>query len=145
MENWTVRLKAEDLDAIRRFGESAYPHECCGLLLGRLEKGEKFLEELYPVANTWDEDTRHKRFLISPVQLIQGEKHAREKKLEVLGFYHSHPDAEAKPSSFDLENAWPFYSYIIVAIKARRAKELNSWRMVEDRTRFDPESIITIK
>lgn len=145
MVNWIVRLKAEDLDAIRKYGELAYPHECCGLLLGRLQNGEKVLEELYPVANTWDENTRHNRFLISPVQLIKGEKHAREKKLEVLGFYHSHPEAKAEPSSFDLEHAWPFYSYIIVAVKERRAQELNSWRMVEDRTRFDPETIIPIE
>ena len=145
MVNWVVRLKAEDLDAIRKHGESAYPHECCGLLLGRLQNEEKVFEEIYPVANTWEEESQRNRFLISPVQLIQGEKHAREENLEVLGFYHSHPEAQADPSKFDLENAWPFYSYIIVSVRERRARELNSWRMVEDRSRFEPETIIPIE
>lgn len=145
MAKETIRLKAEHLDSIRKHGEAAFPYECCGLLLGRLENGDKFLEELYPVSNAWEENAQHHRFLISPDRLIEGENYARRKNLEVLGFYHSHPEAEARPSSFDLEHAWPFYSYIIVSIKERQARELSSWRMTDDRTRFDPEPMILVE
>lgn len=144
MANRIIRSKAEHLDFIRKQGETAYPHECCGAILGRLDNGDKTLEELYPITNTREETARHNRFLISPDQLIEGEKYARGKGLEVLGFYHSHPEAEARPSSYDLEHAWPFYSYIIVSVRGRQARELNCWQMADDRSRFDPETIVTI-
>jgi proteasome lid subunit RPN8/RPN11 len=83
--------------------------------------------------------------LIPPESVLKAEKYAREKKLDVLGFYHSHPNAEARPSQFDLDHAWPFYSYIIVSVKGNKAQEMNSWKMAEDRSRFDPESIIALE
>jgi proteasome lid subunit RPN8/RPN11 len=137
-----IRVKADHVEAIKRHGESTFPLECCGLLLGRLVDGEKILEETYEVANAKEEGTKHNRFLIPPEAVLKGERYAREKKLEVLGFYHSHPNAEARPSRFDLDHAWPFYSYIIVSVKANKAQEMNSWKMTEDRSRFDPEPIL---
>jgi len=137
-----IRVKANHLEAIKRHGESTFPLECCGLLLGRLVGGEKILEETCEVSNAKEEGTKHNRFLIPPEAILKGERYAREKKLEVLGFYHSHPNAEARPSQFDLEHAWPFYSYIIVSVKGNKALEMNSWKMTEDRSRFDPEPIL---
>ena len=72
---------------------------------------------------------------------MRGEKYAREKGLDVVGFYHSHPDDRAVPSQYDLEHAWPTYSYIVVSIEKGRADDLRSWEMEPDRSRFNEEAI----
>lgn len=140
-----IKVRQRHLESIRRHGESTFPDECCGLLLGRLVDGEKIIEATYLVANAKEEGSKHNRFLIPPQAVLKGERYAREKKLEVLGFYHSHPNAEARPSQFDLDHAWPFYSYLIVSVKNRKAQEINSWKMAADRSRFDVESIVQLE
>lgn len=72
---------------------------------------------------------------------MHGEKEARAKGLDVIGFYHSHPNAPARPSQYDLDHAWPFYSYIIVSVQDRAAAAMTSWRLKDDRNAFDPEEI----
>jgi len=139
-----IKLKPVHLDAIRKHGEATFPYECCGLLLGRIIDGGKILEETYAAENAKEPGTQHNRFLIPPRAMLQAERYAREKKLDVLGFYHSHPNAEARPSQFDLDHAWPFYSYVIVSVKGNKAQAVNSWKMTEDRSRFDPEDIVTL-
>lgn len=138
-----ITLKPEHLDAILRHGEADYPHECCGLLIGRFEPdGGKIVEEALAISNAREEAAKRNRFLITPDELLRGEKHARQLKLDVLGFYHSHPDHPASPSQFDLEHAWPVYSYIIVSVSQGRAAELTSWELEADRSRFNPEVLI---
>jgi len=127
---------------IRRHGEAEYPHECCGLLIGRFdESGRKVVTEIYPVSNAREEQARHNRSLILPEELMRGERHARELKLDVVGNYHSHPDHPAIPSSFDLEHAWPTWSYVIVSVQQSKAVDLRSWELEADRSRFNVEEI----
>jgi len=127
---------------IRRHGEAEYPHECCGLLIGRFDEGgRKVVTEIYPVSNAREEQARHNRSLILPEELMRGERHARELKLDVVGNYHSHPDHPAIPSSFDLEHAWPTWSYVIVSVKQGKAIDLLSWELEADRSRFNEEKI----
>lgn len=137
-----IRITAEVAQAIRVHGENEYPHECCGLLLGRMDLVEnKEVVETLPLSNSREVEARHNRFLITPPMLLAGEKQARQKKLDIVGFYHSHPDHPANPSSFDLEHAWPTYSYIIVAVYAKHSKDLRSWTLESDRSRFNAEPI----
>jgi proteasome lid subunit RPN8/RPN11 len=126
---------------IRRHGERDYPYECCGLMLGRFEDGRKRVIETYPISNAREEEAKRNRFLIRPEELMRGEKYAREKDLDVVGFYHSHPDDRAVPSQYDLEHAWPTYSYIVVAVANGHAADLRSWEMESDRSRFNEEEI----
>ena len=127
---------------IRRHGEAEYPHECCGLLIGRFDEGgRKVVTEIHPVSNAREEQARHNRSLILPEELMRGERHARELKLDVVGNYHSHPDHPAIPSSFDLEHAWPTWSYVIVSVKQGKAIDLLSWELEADRSRFNEEKI----
>lgn len=136
-----IRLKDSHLEAMKRQAEAAYPDECCGLLLGR-ERGEtKSMEELLPMENA-REDSPHNRFLIPPEKMKEGNRLARERGMEVLGFYHSHPDAEARPSAYDLEHAWPWYSYVILWVKRGEAAGVTAWRMTEDRSGFASEEIL---
>jgi proteasome lid subunit RPN8/RPN11 len=138
-----ITLHREHEDEIRRQGEQEYPHECCGLLLGRTETdGTKRVVEVYPVSNAREEEARHNRSLILPGEYLRGERHARARALDVLGNYHSHPDHPAVPSQFDLEHAWPTWSYIIVSVREGKAVELRSWEMRDDRSRFDEEELM---
>ncbi|MFN8005828.1 MAG: M67 family metallopeptidase [Terriglobia bacterium] len=132
-------MTRSQIEQIRKEGENSYPQECCGLLLGEMVEGVKLIRETYSVNNAREEAAKYNRFLIPPSAVHEAERYARSRKLEVLGFYHSHPNAEARPSAFDLEHAWPFYSYVIVSVKDRQALELTCWRMQDDRTRFAPE------
>jgi proteasome lid subunit RPN8/RPN11 len=97
--------------------------------------------EIYPISNAREESAKRNRFLITPEELMKGERYARRHDLEVVGFYHSHPDSPAVPSQYDLEHAWPTYSYIIVSTSADRANDLFSWEQEPDRSRFNQEEI----
>jgi proteasome lid subunit RPN8/RPN11 len=137
-----IQLSEQQLAQIRRHGERDYPFECCGLMLGRFEvDGRKIGLEIYPISNAREEEAKRNRFLIRPDELMRGEKYAREKGLDVVGFYHSHPDDRAVPSQYDLEHAWPTYSYVVVAVEQGRAIDLRSWEMMPDRSRFNEEEI----
>jgi proteasome lid subunit RPN8/RPN11 len=104
--------------------------------------GEKSVVETYPISNAREESAKRNRFLIQPEELMKGERYAAGKKLDVVGFYHSHPDCPAVPSQYDLEHAWPTYSYIIVSVSAESANDLFSWEQRPDRSQFDSEEIV---
>ncbi len=134
----TLRLTEALIEEIRRHGERAYPAECCGILAGRSGEVKKVLRAI-PVANRRTDDPH--RYLISPDDLRRIEEELRPSGLEVVGCYHSHPDHPAEPSAFDTEQAWPWYSYIIVSVERGRAADLTSWVLDDDRSTMHPESV----
>jgi len=136
-----IELEEEQLTEMREHGERDYPFECCGLMLGRFEEGRKVVLQTYPISNAREEEAKRNRFLIRPEELLRGEKYARENGFDVTGFYHSHPDDRAVPSQYDLEHAWPTYSYIVVSVEQGQAVDLRSWEMESDRSRFNEEEI----
>lgn len=136
-----IAITEKLLTEIREHGIRDYPYECCGLLLGRFDEDRKVVSETYPISNAREESAKRNRFLITPEELMKGERYARQHNLEVVGFYHSHPDSPAVPSQYDLEHAWPTYSYIIVSTSADRANDLFSWEQEPDRSRFNQEEI----
>jgi proteasome lid subunit RPN8/RPN11 len=136
-----ITIAEQQLTEIREHGVRDYPYECCGLLLGRFDENVKTVRETYAISNAREESAKRNRFLITPEELMRGERYAREHDLEVVGFYHSHPDSPAVPSQYDLEHAWPTYSYIIVSTKADSANDLFSWEQEPDRSRFNQEEI----
>ena len=143
LHNPMIQLAAQQHDEIVAHGERDYPYECCGLLLGRfVEDGAKACSEIYPISNAREEEAKRNRFLIRPEELLRGEREAAAKSLEVVGFYHSHPDHPAVPSQYDLEHAWPRYSYIVVAVRSGQGEDLRSWEMQTDRSRFNEEEIL---
>ena len=137
-----ILLNQPHVEAINAHGERDYPYECCGLLIGRFaEDGSKQVVETYPISNAREEEAKRNRFLIRPEELLAGERAAMQKGLDVVGFYHSHPDDRPVPSQYDLEHAWPTYSYIVVAITKGSGDGLRSWEMESDRSRFNEEEI----
>ena len=134
----TLRMPAPLLDQVRREGERAYPSECCGAIAGPVE-GEKRAARLYPLANRRTDDPH--RYLIEAEQLRSVEREAQANNWEILGFYHSHPDHPAIPSEFDTSHAWPWYSYLIVAVADGLAESAASWVLDPDRPRMQRETL----
>lgn len=144
-----LRIMEAQLENIFRHGERTYPHECCGLLLGPAPgAGERLVTEAYPMRNA-NTATPHNRFDFDPQEHLAAQRAARERGLEIVGFYHSHPDHPARPSQIDLDHAaWPGYSYVIVAIhqgKALAGEEgCGSFELADDRSRFLREAVTTV-
>jgi proteasome lid subunit RPN8/RPN11 len=139
-----IELNEQQLTEMREHAQRDYPFECCGLMLGRFADGRKVMAQTYPISNAREEEAKRNRFLIRPEELMRGEKYARENGFEVVGFYHSHPDDRAVPSQYDLEHAWPTYSYIVVSVEKGQAVDLRSWEMESDRSRFNQEEITIV-
>ncbi len=138
----SIRISIEHFELIKADGEGAFPNECCGFILGKHNNGEKEVRALLPTSNEREDLEQYHRFLITPQAYLQAEKYAREKGLDVIGFYHSHPGAPARPSHYDLEHAWPWYSYIIVSVLEGRAEDVTSWVLQDDRVQFNEEKIV---
>lgn len=135
-------LRAKETEIVHTHLCRTYPEEGCGVLVGRERNGVREVVHVVPVENR-REDSRARRYLISPEQLLAADRSARAAGLEVVGFFHSHPDHPPEPSSFDRENAWPWYSYLIVSVQRGSVAGQSAWRLREDRTRFDSEPIET--
>jgi proteasome lid subunit RPN8/RPN11 len=136
----TVRLPEALADAIRGLGEAAYPAECCGALAGRVVSGDvKEVVRLEPAVNRRTDDPH--RYLIAPDDSRRLEKQLKSEGLEIVGYYHSHPDHPAVPSAFDADHAWPWYSYVIVRVDRGRGADLASWVLDDDLPRMQPESL----
>ncbi len=139
-----LKIDKKNFDLIKAYGEKSFPLECCGFLLGRQNGGTKEVVTPLPAYNARVGQVRHHRFLITPQTFLEGEKFAKERGLDVVGFYHSHPNAKAKPSTYDLEHSWPWYSYIIVSVKDQKAETMTSWVLQDDRVKFIKEEIILL-
>jgi len=136
----SLHLGAPDRETIDAHAARAYPEEGCGVMLGRDEGGRRIVDEVMVLENA-GESSRHNRYVISPEQFLRAERRARDRGVDVVGFFHSHPDHPAQPSAFDLEHAWPYYSYLIVSVTSGRVTDARSWRLSDDRSRFDPEPL----
>jgi proteasome lid subunit RPN8/RPN11 len=138
-----IILEKTHLTAIQQHGVATYPHECCGFLLGRIEENRRVVEQTRRAQNQRS-DSPHNRYQISPQEYMRAERLAAEAGLEIIGFYHSHPDHPARPSQFDLENAWPGLVYVIVGVNAGKADKMTAWVLADDRSRFLPEEITIV-
>lgn len=136
-----IFITEEHKKAIEAHGERTYPNECGGMLIGRFENGRKSLVELLPMENAMAEAEQHNRVLITPKDVLRAERYARERKLDVVGYYHSHPDDKAVPSQFDLDHALPVWTYIIVSVLDGKAADVKAWEMENDRSKFNEEEM----
>lgn len=145
-----LMLKGELDTLIRRAGEGAYPEECCGVLYGRDVDGRRIVEAVEAVENSFEAGEKYHRFSITGEVLMRAEKRAAVEGRLVVGFYHSHPDHPARPSEFDREHGWPFYSYVIVAVAGSggagsgRSGELTSWVLSEVTEQFQKQDVKVI-
>jgi len=130
------------LDDIRRHGATAYPEEGCGFLLGTVtEDGRNRVTAVQPVANRQPEH-RERRYQITADDYRAAEETAAEEGLDVVGFYHSHPDHPPRPSETDLAEAtFPGYTYVIVSVHDGTPENVTAWSLASDRSQFNREEI----
>lgn len=149
-----LEISTAHLGAIRAHAEITYPDECCGLLLGKC-LDSKTLVQVMATENAWSPEaaesfhiddsavglTKRRHYTIAPQVMLLAQRQARDRQLEIIGIYHSHPDTGAIPSEFDRVYAWQQYSYVIVSVQNGKACELLSWSL-DDNHQFQPEEII---
>ncbi len=142
----TLTLSEANLQALRARGEETYPHECCGILLGHLRGEVNEVVELMRAGNTRT-DSAHNRYHIAPQELITAQRAGRKSGLDIVGFYHSHPDHPAQWSATDFAEAhWFGCSYVITAVMQGRATVTNAFLLRgtnEDDKRFEDQFIRT--
>jgi proteasome lid subunit RPN8/RPN11 len=153
-----IRLTEAQRDRIRAHGAEAFPYECCGVLLGDVVEGVKIVREARALSNTFAPSLefeqsvgitdaapvlhgQERRFLISPEEMLALQREEMRTKRKILGFYHSHPNHPAQPSAYDLEWAWPWWSYLIVSVCEGIPDALTGWVLEEDRQAFQLETI----
>ena len=149
-----IVISAEQLQIIYTHAINIYPEECCGILLGKIDKADKKIIEVIPTINAWGETelvadleiadelvrTKNSRYAIAPQDIFQAQKRARSLQLEIMGFFHSHPDNPAIPSTCDRDRAWLVYAYPIVSVIQGKVRDIKSWVLDSD-GKFQPEEI----
>lgn len=144
MNSESIFVATDVLATIGHHAAATYPEECCGGLLGSSTPGgERRIMRVVAVQNA-SRDERARRYLIEPELVLSFEREAATHELELVGFYHSHPDHPARPSAVDRDHAWPWYSYIIVPVERGVEGAPRAWRLRDDRERFDEERIIEV-
>lgn len=131
-------LISENLkNQIETQARASYPYECCGIIFGHFEDEDsggdlRRVQSLQNVENKFEEGEKHHRFKIDSDTLFKAELSARKNKIDIVGFYHSHPDHPAVPSDYDRDNALPGYSYIITSVTKDGIKDFRSWQLKKD-------------
>jgi len=124
-----LKISQLHYQALRRHGEETYPHECCGVLLGRIDGGERVVTSTERCGNT-RRDSPQNRYNIDPKELVRVQRQAREREEDIVGFYHSHPDHPARWSATDLAEAhWFGCSYVITSVEKGKAVQTNSFEL----------------
>ncbi|WP_309728065.1 M67 family metallopeptidase [Chamaesiphon sp. OTE_75_metabat_556] len=150
----TILITTTQLQVIHQHAETIYPEECCGILLGTIDKFTKTVVEVIPTMNIWEPAesidtpaasgelarTKTSRYTIPPQDILQSQKRGRDLNLNIVGFFHSHPDYPATPSVCDRDLAWYVYSYPIISVVDGKVTDLQSW-VLDDLGVFQLEAI----
>lgn len=140
-----VIISTEELEKIKAHGSESFPDEACGVMIGNItgtseNGGVVEVLETRRMRNI-NVGNPNRRYDIDPRDLMKMEDYAEDKKLELVGIYHSHPNHPSTPSQYDLNHAWPNLSYLILSVQQGTPAKVDSWRLTEDRTRFFQEII----
>jgi len=141
-----LKIDGQQWKEVRRHGEETYPHECCGVLLGEAQDGMRIVLEVVRCANARI-DSPQNRYQIDPEEIFRILRDGEKRQLDIVGFYHSHPDHPARWSKTDLEEAhWLGCSYVITSVEQGRAAQTNSFLLAgagEEEKRFEDEPVET--
>jgi proteasome lid subunit RPN8/RPN11 len=128
-----IRIDTEPWAAMVSHAQEAYPNECCGAMLGSLDGDRKLVREALPLENAF-EGAQATRYELRPADLLAADKAARERHMDLIGIYHSHPDCDAYFSRTDLQNSCPWYSFVVLSVQKGLFHHANSWLPNVDQT-----------
>ena len=121
-----IRIENEPWSAMVAHARRTYPNECCGAMLGSIEDGRKVVRTALALENSFD-GPQAARYELRPEDLLAADKAARERSMDLIGIYHSHPDCDAYFSQTDLKNSCPWYSFVVLSIQKGEFHHANSW------------------
>ncbi len=127
-----LRLDDAPIVEINAQARAEYPHEACGLLIGREADGRTLVERIVSCRNL-AVDRLADRYVLDPDDFRAADEAARKEGLDIVGIWHTHPDHPARPSETDLEAAWPEYSYLIVSVTSAGIADCRAWRLEDER------------
>ncbi len=136
-----IRIESEPWATMLSHARQAYPNECCGAMLGAMDDGAKIVRVAMPLQNAF-EGAQATRYELRPEDLLAADKAARERRMDLIGIYHSHPDCDAYFSQTDLKNSCPWYSFVVLSVKDGEFDHANSWLPNEDQTAAAKEELI---
>ena len=136
-----VVLSREHLARVEQHGERSYPNEGAGFLLGHAAGDTVTISAVLPLENRREAGAQHNRYELAPQDYLRAELEAATSGLSLVGVFHSHPDHPAQPSEFDREHALPHFSYLITSVRGGRAGATHAWRLREDRSGFDEDTL----
>ncbi|MFX1534848.1 MAG: Mov34/MPN/PAD-1 family protein [Promethearchaeota archaeon] len=139
----TIFIKKSEVTKIFGHGEATFPEECCGVLIGTSNPTPRIIDARR-VRNT-NSGTRNRRYNIDPQEYMSIEESIEKEGLQLLGIYHSHPDHPSRPSDFDLNHAFPNFSYMVLSVINGKAEKLTSWRLDPTTNEFQEEKIEIIE
>jgi proteasome lid subunit RPN8/RPN11 len=135
-----IRIEAEPWQVMVEHARETYPNECCGAMLGHLDGGSKIVRVAMPLENAFA-GARAARYELRPEDLLAADRAARERSLDLIGIYHSHPDCDAYFSATDLKNSCPWYSFIVLSIRKGEFDHANSWLPNAEQTEAAKEEL----
>ncbi|MBR1736306.1 MAG: M67 family metallopeptidase [Firmicutes bacterium] len=128
-----IYISKDLLKEIESNAERRYPNECCGIIFGKTENDIKYAESVKEINNSFGDGEEYHRFLITAEDMMKSELYAREKGIDIVGFYHSHPNAEAVPSEYDRVHALPIYSYPITSVVNGKVMITKSYELYDNK------------
>jgi proteasome lid subunit RPN8/RPN11 len=135
-----IRIESEPWAAMVAHARETYPNECCGAMLGTVEGDTKIVREAMRLRNAFD-GAQAERYELRPEDLLAADSAARERKMDLIGIYHSHPDCDAYFSQTDLKNSCPWYSFVVLSIQNGEFHHANSWLPNFDQTEAAKEEL----
>jgi proteasome lid subunit RPN8/RPN11 len=136
-----IRIEAEPWAQMVAHARKTYPNECCGAMLGSADNGTKVVREAMPLENAFA-GAQATRYELRPEDLLAADKAARQRKMDLIGIYHSHPDCDAYFSTTDLKNSCPWYSFVVLSIQKGEFHHANSWLPNVEQTEAAKEELI---
>ena len=136
-----IRIESEPWAAMVSHAQQTYPNECCGAMLGTIAGDNKTVRAAMPLANAF-EGAQAARYELRPEDLLAADKAARERKMDLIGIYHSHPDCDAYFSPTDLQNSCPWYSFVVLSIQKGEFHHATSWLPNVDQTAAAKEELV---
>ncbi len=135
-----IRVEPEPWSAMVAHAREAYPNECCGAMLGSIEDGQKVVRAALSLRNAF-EGSQAARYELRPEDLLAADRAARERNMDLIGIYHSHPDCDAYFSQTDLKNSCPWYSFVVLSIRSGEFHHANSWLPNAEQTEAAKEEL----
>jgi proteasome lid subunit RPN8/RPN11 len=135
-----IRIEPGPWEAMVSHARATYPNECCGAMLGVIDGDTKMVRESIALENAFG-GAQAARYELRPEDLLKADKAARDRGMDLIGIYHSHPDCDAYFSKTDLENSCPWYSFVVLSIRKGEFDHANSWLPNAEQTQAEKEEL----